>query len=251
MEIRLDGKIVLVTGASTGIGRAIALEAARAGADVVINYRSSDAAASEVEEEVKKLGVRCLKAKADVSIEGEVVGMFGKIQKEFGSPPDVLVNNAGSMIERSPISEMSLDVWEKVMAVNMTTVFLCSREALKSMILKKSGVIINITSIAAYTGGGPGSCAYASTKGAINTFTVGLAKEVAKHKIRVMAVGPGVIETPFHEKFTSSERMKAFEDMIPIGRVGTAEDIAPLVVFLASDYASFATGHHFDVTGGM
>lgn len=251
MEIRLDGKVVLVTGASTGIGRAIALEAARAGADVVINYRSSDAAASEVEGEIKNLGVRCLKAKADVSIEGEVVKMFETIEKELGSPPDVLVNNAGSMIQRFLISEMPLDIWEKVMAVNMTTVFLCSREALKSMIPKKSGVIINVTSIAAYTGGGPGSCAYASTKGAINTFTVGLAKETAKHGIRVMAVGPGVIETPFHEKFTSSKRREEFKDMVPIGRVGTAEDIAPLVVFLASDYASFATGHHFDVTGGM
>ncbi|MEJ2068163.1 MAG: glucose 1-dehydrogenase [Deltaproteobacteria bacterium] len=251
MEIRLDGKIMLVTGASTGIGRAIALEAARSGADVVINYRSSDAEATELEEEITKLGVRCLKIKADVTSEEKVIDMFGAIEKELGSSPEVLVNNAGSMIKRSPISEMPLDVWEKVVAVNMTSVFLCSREALKKMIPKKSGVIINITSIAAYTGGGPGSCAYASTKGAINTFTVGLAKEGAKHGIRVMAVGPGVIETPFHDKFTSSERMKSFEDTIPLGRVGTSEDIAPLVVFLASDHASFATGHHFDVTGGM
>lgn len=251
MEIRLDEKIVLVTGASSGIGREIALEAARAGADVVVNYKSNDRAATEIEGEIKKLGVRCLKMKADVSKELDVEGMFGAIEMEFSSYPDILVNNAGSMIERTPISEMKLDVWEQVLSVNMTSVFLCSKEALRGMIPKKSGVIINITSIAAYTGGGPGSSAYAATKGAINTFTLGLAKEVAEHNVRVMAVGPGVIETPFHDKFTPTDRRKDFQKMVPIGRVGTPEDIAPLVIFLASDYASFATGHHFDVSGGM
>ena len=253
MEVRLDGKVMLITGASTGIGRAIAKEASGSGAMVCVNYFRSEDRARELLKEIQDIvGVeKCLMFRADVSREGEVIEMFESVKRHFGSPPDILVNNAGSMIKRSPISEMEVDLWDRVMETNMRSVFLCSREALKSMIPNRSGVIINISSIAAYTGGGPGSSAYAASKGAMNTFTIGLAKEVAKHNIRVMAVGPGVIETPFHEKFTTKERMKEFEEMIPISRVGRPEDIAPMVIFLASDLSSFTTAHHFDITGGM
>ncbi len=251
MEVRLDNKIMLVTGAAIGIGREIAREAARAGALVAVNYRTSEREAQTLSEEIEGEGGCCCLVRADVSEEDQVIRMFREVTEKLGGPPECLVNNAGSMVERKPIAEMDVAVWDKVTAVNLRSVFLCSREALKSMIPKKSGVIVNISSIAAYTGGGPGASAYASTKGAINTFTVGLAREVAKHNIRVVAVAPGVIDTPFHDKFTSPERKRQFEKMIPIGRVGHASDIAPLVIFLASDLASFATGHHFDITGGM
>jgi len=251
MDVRLDGKIMLVTGASLGIGRAIALLSAESGARVAANYHSSAEEAKSLVDEVTGKGGECVAVRADVSKEDEVVRMFEEVKERYGAFPDILVNNAGSMIQRSPISEMDVSTWDRVMEVNLRSVFLCSREALKSMIPKRSGVIINVSSIAAYTGGGPGSGAYAAAKGAMNTMTVGLAKEVAPHNIRVVGVGPGVIDTPFHEKFTTKERRKKFEGMIPLGRVGVPEDVAPLVVLLASDYASFATGHCFYVAGGM
>jgi 3-oxoacyl-[acyl-carrier protein] reductase len=251
MEVRLDNKVMLVTGAAIGIGREIAREAARAGALVAVNYLTSDKEARSLAQEIEGAGGCCCLVRADVSEEDQVVRMFGEVAEKLGGPPECLVNNAGSMVERKPIMEMDVGVWDRVMAVNLRSVFLCSREALKSMVPKESGVIINVSSIAAYTGGGPGASAYASTKGAVNTFTVGLAREVAKHNIRVVAVAPGVIDTPFHDKFTSPERKREFEKMIPLGRVGRASDIAPMVIFLASDLASFATAHHFDITGGM
>jgi 3-oxoacyl-[acyl-carrier protein] reductase len=251
MDVRLDGKIMLVTGASTGIGRAIAEEAARSGAAVAINFLSSLAEAEGLKARIDAVGGVCCLVQGDVSDEGDVARIFAETAGNLGRAPDCLVNNAGSMIQRSAIAEMETAVWDRVYAVNMRSVFLCCRQALKTMIPNRGGVIINISSIGAYTGGGPGSAAYASTKGAMNTFTVGLAREVARDNIRVMAVGPGVIETPFHEKFTTPERREAFEKMIPLGRVGTPEDIAPMVIFLASDLASFTTAHHFDITGGM
>jgi 3-oxoacyl-[acyl-carrier protein] reductase len=251
MDVRLDGKIMLVTGASTGIGRAVAEEAARSGAAVAINFLSSLAEAESLKAQIDSEGGVCCLVQGDVSDEGEVSRIFRETAEKLGRAPDCLVNNAGSMIQRSSIAEMETAVWDRVYAVNMRSVFLCCRQALKTMIPNNSGVIINMSSIGAYTGGGPGSAAYASTKGAMNTFTVGLAREVAKYNIRVMAVGPGVIETPFHEKFTTPERREAFEKMIPLGRVGRPEDIAPMVILLASDLASFATAHHFNITGGM
>jgi len=164
---------------------------------------------------------------------------------------DVLVNNAGSLVVRKPFAEVSDEFWQQVMDVNLNSAFWVTRAVVPHMIARKSGVIVNVSSIAARNGGGPGAIPYTAAKAAMTGFTKGLSRELIAHGIRVNAVNPGVILTPFHETFTTEQRMQAMVAMIPQGRAGTAEEISGVIAFLASDAASHMVGESVEVNGGM
>ena len=176
--------------------------------------------------------------------------LMHKAFDELG-PIDVLVNNAGSLIERVRIREMSDERSNQVIDLNLTSAFLCSKAVVPSMIERKSGSIINLSSIAGRNGGGLGAIHYSAAKGGLISFTKGLAKELAPFGIRVNAVAPGVIDTPYHEQFSTAEMMKGYLSAIPLGRVGTAEDVAKVIAFLASDASGYLVGETIEVNGGM
>ena len=166
-------------------------------------------------------------------------------------PIDVLVNNAGSLVERQRILEVTEERWNDIMALNLTSAVLCSQAVAASMIERKSGAIINIVSIAGRNGGGPGAGAYATAKGALITFTKSLAKELAPHGVRVNGVSPGVIATPFHERFSTPEMIRTFVAGIPMGRTGTSHECATVIAFLASGAAAYIAGETIEVNGGQ
>jgi 3-oxoacyl-[acyl-carrier protein] reductase len=247
---RLEGKRVLITGASTGIGRACAILAAREGASPIgINFAAHPEEAEETARGVQREGALPILLQADVTIEDQAQRMVEEFHARAGGL-DVLVNNAGALLQRHPIENMPTELWRRVFALNADGTFFVTRAAIPY--LKQSrGSIVNITSVAAYTGGGPGSVHYASAKGAMATFTIGLAKELAPYGIRVNAVAPGPIATPFHERFSSPEQVQQFEQSTLLRRLGRAEEVAEVVIFLASDAASYITGCTIDVNGGM
>lgn len=245
----LDGRVALVTGASGGIGRAIALKLAEAGAHVAITYHEDAQGAEATLREIRALGREAVSLQGDLS-RPEDVERVVEGARALG-PIDILVNNAGSMIRRQPVIEMPLEIYETIMAVNVRSVFLMCKAVLPSMIERRRGRIINITSVAARTGGNPGAVPYAAAKAAVSTFTRGLAKEVADYGILVNAVAPGVIDTRFHQRFTSKEQFEAMVRTIPLKRAGLPEDVSGAVLFLASDLSSYITGEVIEVNGGM
>jgi 3-oxoacyl-[acyl-carrier protein] reductase len=250
MDIRIDGKVALVTGGGTGIGKATALELARSGASVAVNYHSSRQAAEEVVREITTSGGKAIAVQADVTQKTEVQNLVENTVKHF-ERIDILINNAGDLVQRCPIFDMPEELFDAIMNLNVKGVFLVTQAVLPIMFQQGSGNIVNITSLAARTGGGGGSVIYASAKGAISTFTRGLATEVVKHGIRVNAVAPGFILTRFHEKHTAPEKMKQFVAATPLDRCGTPEDIVGAMLYLVSDYSSFITGETIDINGGM
>lgn len=250
MNLRFDGKVALVTGASTGIGRAAAMELGASGAAVGVNYLRSEQKAREVVEHIERSGGRALLLQADVSNPAQVKAMIAQVCEKFGGL-DILINNAGSLVQRCPVEQMSDDLFDRIMDVNLRSAFLCSREAIPVMREKGYGRIVNISSIAARNGGGPGAVLYAASKGAVATLTRGLARELAPFGITVNAVAPGVILTPFHERFSTPEQLENFRRSAPLARLGKAEDCVGAIVFLASDAAAYITGAMIDVNGGM
>ncbi|MEW6624517.1 MAG: 3-oxoacyl-ACP reductase family protein [Bacillota bacterium] len=246
----LDGKVALITGGATGIGRALAVEFARHGCSVIINYNESCAEAKETLKEVMAFKTRALICQADVTQESQVKKMVEETIA-FAGKIDILVNNAGTMVERRKIVDFDLDLWRKVMDINFTSVFLVSKYVAKAMIIQGYGKIINISSVAARTGGGPGAVAYASAKGAVHTFTKGLAKELAPYGILVNAIAPGVIMTRFHEQHSSKQVLENFRKNIPVGRIGDPQEIAGAALLLATNYGSYMTGEMIEVNGGM
>jgi NAD(P)-dependent dehydrogenase (short-subunit alcohol dehydrogenase family) len=248
--VDLSGKVALVTGASSGIGRATAIALAEQGAAVAINYNQNQTGAEETRQRVLAAGGRAALIRADVSNSGQVRSMVERVVSELG-PIDILVNNAGSLIERLKILELSEERWDQVIDVNLKSAFLCSQAVVASMMERRAGVIINVASIAGRNGGGPGAIAYATAKGGLITFTKALAKELAPYGIRVNAVAPGVIATKFHDQFSTPEMIRAFTASIPLGRTGTAEEVAWVIAFLASSAASYLTGETVEINGGM
>lgn len=246
----LNGKVALVTGASSGIGRATAEALAANGARVAINFHRNEAAAEAVRAEIVSGGGNATVIQADVTRTSEVESLVEQTAAELG-PVDILVNNAGSLIERLKILELTEARWDEVIDLNLKSAFLCSRAVAGSMMQRKTGTIINVSSIAGRNGGALGSIHYSTAKGGLITFTKGLAKELAPFGVRVNAVSPGVIDTRYHEQFSSPEMMKTYAGMIPLGRVGTAAEVAKVICFLASEAASYLAGETIEINGGM
>jgi 3-oxoacyl-[acyl-carrier protein] reductase len=243
-------EVAWVTGSSTGIGAASAVALAEAGCRVVVHYNRSEGEARGVVERISSSGGEAVLVGGDVSDAGEVERMAGEIEYRYGRI-DVLVNNAGALIERRSFSEMTEDLWDRVMSVNLKSVFLCSKAVLPAMKRQGGGRIINMTSVAARNGGGPGSAAYATAKGGVSTLTRAMAKELVSEGILVNGVAPGIITTPFHERFTPPEMRERMTAGIPIGREGTPEEVAGAVVFLASPAADYLVGEIIEVNGGQ
>ncbi|TMG64062.1 MAG: 3-oxoacyl-ACP reductase FabG [Chloroflexi bacterium] len=249
MEIDLTGQRAIVTGASTGIGRAIAKALAGAGADVAIHYGSSRNEAEETARAVEAQGRRAFLVQADFRDPTAAGKAVEAAVEALGAPIDILVNNAGSLIGRSAVDEMDEELWQEVIALNLSSVFFATKAALPH--LGNGARIVNVSSIAARHGGGPGAFAYAAAKGGVMTLTRGLAKELASRNIRVNAIAPGVIETPFHDKFSTPELLETFRKGIPLGRLGTSEECAGAVLYLVSPLASYVTGQSIDINGGQ
>ncbi|WP_024598398.1 SDR family oxidoreductase [Pseudoalteromonas sp. TAE56] len=240
--------VVLITGSSRGIGAATALYFAKHGYNVCINYKADLANAMSVAEKVKRLGLEVEVIQGDVSLEADVLALFMHIDKVFGRL-DVLINNAGILKLQMPLLDMSAERINKVLTTNITSAFLCSREALKRM--ENGGSIVNVSSAAAKTGSPNEYIDYAASKGAMDTFTIGLAKEVASKGIRVNSVRPGLIYTDMHRDGGEKDRVDRLKSKLPLGRGGTPEEVAAAIYFLASEHASFTTGSFVDVAGGL
>jgi 3-oxoacyl-[acyl-carrier protein] reductase len=241
----LSGRIALITGASSGIGAATAELFAELGAKVAVGYLHNEKGAASVAAKTGALAIQ-----ADVGDESALRNMVLRAAAELG-PIDILVNNAGSLIERMKLAEITAERWNKVFSVNLTSAMLCSQAVVPSMIERKRGAIVNIVSIAGRNGGGPGAGAYAAAKAALISFTKSMAKELAPQGIRVNGVSPGVIDTPFHEVFSTPEMIRGFVAQIPLGRTGTSAECASAIAFLGSDAASYITGETLEVNGGQ
>lgn len=248
-EFDLRGKVAIVTGASSGIGRATALTLARNGAAVVVNYLKNEPGANEVVAEIQAMRRNAFAVCADVTRLGDVSQLVLAALQNFGGI-NILVNNAGSLIQRAPIEECSEGLWDAVMAVNVKSVFLCSQSVVPHLKRQRSGRIINISSLVAKTGGTGGAFHYAAAKGAVNSFTIGLAKDLGEFNITVNAIAPGLIHTPYHDKFSSPDRLNAVVQETPLRRLGEPQEVADLVAYLASNDAGFITGEVLTISGG-
>jgi 3-oxoacyl-[acyl-carrier protein] reductase len=245
-----NSRVCLVTGASSGIGAATAVEFARRGDRVALHYNSNEDGARRTAEAIEKAGGKVTMLQADLSIAECARALVGQVLAKLGRI-DVLVNNAGSLVARKSFLDVTDEFWQQVMDINLNSAFWVTKAVAPHMKERRSGVIVNVSSIAARNGGGPGAIPYATAKAALTCFTKGLAKELIAYGIRVNAVNPGVILTPFHETFTTEERMKAMVSTIPQGRAGTSEEISGVIAFLASDAAAHIIGESIEVNGGM
>ncbi|MFD1982169.1 SDR family oxidoreductase [Mesorhizobium newzealandense] len=248
----MSGKVLLVTGGSRGIGAAICRLGSKAGYRVAVNYTANQDAADALVAEIQAGGGEAFAVKGDVGVEADIVAMFGAVDRAYGRL-DALVNNAGIVDVKARVDEMDVSRLERMMRINVVGSFLCAREAVKRMSTRhggKGGSIVNISSAAA-TLGSPGEYVdYAASKGAIDTFTIGLAREVAMEGIRVNAVRPGIIDTDIHASGGQPDRVERFRDMLPMKRAGTADEVAGAVLYLLSDAASYTTGAILNVSGG-
>jgi len=243
---------MLITGASRGIGAATARLAAHRGYALCLNYHQRADAANAVLEQVRGLGVTAIAVQADVADETQVLHMFEAIDREFGRL-DVLVNNAGMLEQQMRLEQMDAARWTRVLGANVIGSFLCAREAIKRMSTRhggRGGAIVNLFSVAARLGAPGEYIDYAAAKGAIDSMTLGLAKEVASEGIRVNAVRPGVIHTDIHAAGGEPDRVERVKASVPMGRGGQAEEIAEAILWLASEQASYTSGALLDVAGG-
>ena len=244
------GHVSLVTGSSTGIGAAAALALASRGSTIGVHYNSSEAAAADIVDRIRSAGGQAAAFQADLSCVSSAGTLVGRVLEQFGRI-DVLVNNAGSLVGRRTLLEITDEFWQQVMDTNLGSVLRMTRAVAPEMMARKSGAIVNVASVAARNGGSPGVMPYAAAKAAVVCLTKALAKELIPHGIRVNAVNPGIIQTPIHDKFTPPERMKVLLETVPQGRAGTAEEVATLISFLAGEESSYIVGESIEINGGM
>lgn len=245
-------KVIVITGASRGIGAATALMAAQQGYRICINYLTDDQAAESLLGQLRSLGAEAISVRADASVEDEVIQLFHRVDQELG-PVTALVNNAGTIGQQSRVEEMSEFRLLKMMKTNVVGPMLCAKHALLRMARRhggQGGAIVNVSSVAARLGSPNEYVDYAASKGALDTFTIGLAKEVAGEGVRVNGVRPGYIHTGFHALSGDPDRVSKLEAGLPMGRGGQPEEVAEAILWLLSEKASYSTGSFIDLGGG-
>ena len=247
----LQGRRVLITGASTGIGAAAARAFAALGCRIAIHYNASRDAAEAVAADVRKAGAQAHLLQGDLRDSATVRRVIDEGAQALGGI-DVLINNAGGLVKRVPVAEIDDAVFDEIVNLNARSMVIACAAGVPHMRRNKRGNIINVTSIAARHGGGPGAALYASSKGFVSTFTHGLARELAPENIRVNAVSPGVITTPFHERYSTPQMLESMRQTVPMGRLGVADECAGTFVYLASDALSgYVTGQVVEINGGQ
>ena len=246
----LTGKVALVTGGSSGIGAATAVVFAELGASVALSYHRNPQGAQDTSDRIRTSGGTAVAIQADVRRAGDIRAMVDRTMADLG-PIDILVNNAGSLVARMAFDAVTEETWDDIYALNVKGVMLVTQAVAPAMVARRQGSIVNVGSIAGHHGGGPGAAAYASAKAAVMAYTKGLARELASTGVRVNGVAPGVIDTPFHERFSTPEMMRTFTASIPLGRVGTPTECATVIAFLASDAASYLIGETIEINGGQ
>lgn len=245
--MNLNGKTAIVTGGGRDIGRACVMRLADAGANVVINYHSSSTGADSAVAEIKAAGGKAIAQQGDMTQQADVDALVATAIDNFGSI-DTLIHVTGGLVARKSTDESTIEHWNTVMSLNLTSLFLTVKACLPHM--KEGSSIVTFASQAGRDGGGPGATAYAASKGAVITYTRGLAKELGP-KIRVNSLCPGMIDTDFHNTFTKDAVRSHVANITPLKREGSSEEVANLAVFLASDDASFMTGNNIDINGGI
>ena len=247
--MKLKNKVAVVTGGVRDIGKAVSIRLAAEGAKVVVNYNSSDDLAAQTLEEITASGGQAILFKGDMTSQQDVDNLIAETTKAFGDKVDILVNVAGGLVARKTIDEMDLDFFEHVIRLNLTSTFMVTKAVAPHM--SSGASIINFASQAGRDGGGPGASAYATSKGAVMTFTRSMAKELGPQNIRVNSLCCGVISTTFHDTFSKPEVRKNIQAGTPLRREGSPAEVADVVEFLASDAAAFVTGTNIDVNGGL
>lgn len=251
MKLDLTGKTAFVTGGNLGIGRAISLSLARCGVDVALSYYSHRKEGEQTVKDIEKMGRKAYAFQLDATNSGQVKEVVDQVARALGGHIDILMNNAGHLVKRSSIVDMTDEHWFTTMNVNVTSTFFCTRAVLPYM-NTGWGRIVNMSSLAARNGGGNGATAYAAAKGAIIAFTRGLCKEVADQGITVNAVAPGLIlDTPFHETFNTEAGIQSAINGTPLKRGGTPDDVAGAVLYFVSELGSFITGEILEINGGL
>ncbi|MFI0430201.1 SDR family NAD(P)-dependent oxidoreductase [Mariniflexile sp. HMF6888] len=247
--MKLKGKVAVVTGGGRDIGRAVCVKLAKEGAKVVVNYFDSEEHGSETVKQIEALGGQAIAVFADVTKPSDINNLVEKTKEAFGSKVDILVNVAGGLFARKTLNEVDESFYNLIMDVNFKSVVFVTKAF--APLLSKGSSIVNFASQAGRDGGGPGAFLYASSKGAVSTFTRGLAKELGPLGIRVNALNPGMIATKFHDDFTKEQVRINVANATALRREGTAEEVADLVAYLAGDESSFLTGNNIDINGGL
>lgn len=246
---KLKDKVAIVTGGSRDIGRAVSVKLASEGAKVVVNYCNNEEAANETLAAIEAAGGTAVSYKGDMMKPEDVDGMVAAAQAAFGGTIDILVNVTGGLVERKGLDEMDMEFFEHVMRLNVTSTFLATKAVVPHM--KEGASIVNFASLAGRDGGGPGAAAYATSKGAVMTFTRAMAKDLGPKGIRCNSLCPGMIATSFHDTFTADAVRENVANSTPLRRQGLADETADATAYLASDEASFITGTNIDINGGL